>query len=294
MSSPLVTGEAVALDLRTAGFPSRLLAGLIDAAILFGVLATFGTLVSALSLELSEAAGQALGIVITVVVLLGYPVTFETVLRGRTPGKAAMGLRVVRDDGGPIGFRHALVRGATGAFLERPGLSLFLVAVVTSLVHPRDKRLGDVLAGTVVLRERVSVRGGQVAQMPPPLAGWAAGLDLSGVSDDLALSVLQFLSRSAQLTSTARDDLGGRLLGAVLQRISPPPPPDAPGWAVLSAVLAERRRRDEQRLGARPPFSWPAAPSYAPAPRVAAPQPVAAPEPEQPPTPGPGGFVAPF
>jgi hypothetical protein len=210
-----------------------------------------------------------------------------------------MGLRVVRDDGGPIGFRHALVRGATGAFVERPGVSFFVVAAVTSLVHPRDKRLGDVLAGTVVIRERVSVRGGSVAQMPPPLAGWAAGLDLSGLGDDLALSVRQFLSRSAQMTPQARDDLGGRLLGAVLQRISPPPPPDTPGWAVLSAVLAERRRRDEQRLSARPPSGGTSAPSYerpgfAPTPRTTAADSAPEPEPERPPTPGPGGFVAPF
>ena len=248
--SQLVTGEAVALDLRPAALPSRLLAGVIDALLQGVVLLVLSALSTAVSLDLSEAAVQALGIVVVVAVLIVYPVAFETLLRGRTPGKAAMGLRVVRDDGGPIGFRQALVRGLCGAFLERPGLSLFTLAVVTSLLNDQGKRLGDLLAGTVVLRERISVRGGPVAGMPPPLAGWAAGLDLSGFSDNLALSVRQFLSRSDQLTDGAREDLGGRLVRAVIDAVGSPPP-GTPGWAVLSAVLAERRRRETQRLGSR-------------------------------------------
>ncbi len=248
--SQLVTGEAVALDLRPAALPSRLLAGVIDALLQGLVLLVLSALSTAVSLDLSDAAVQALGLVVVVAVLIVYPVTFETLLRGRTPGKAAMGLRVVRDDGGPIGFRQALVRGLCGAFLERPGLSLFTLAVLTSLLNDQGKRLGDLLAGTVVLRERISVRGGPVAGMPPPLAGWAAGLDLSAFSDNLALSVRQFLSRTDQLTDSARADLGGRLVRAVTDAVGPPPP-GTPGWAVLSAVLAERRRRETLRLDSR-------------------------------------------
>jgi uncharacterized RDD family membrane protein YckC len=246
-SSQVVTGEAVALDLRLAALPSRLVAGAIDVLLQLVVLLVFGAVAGAVSLDVSEAVVNALSILLIVVVLIVYPVTFETLLRGRTPGKAAMGLRVVRDDGGPIGFRHALVRGLTGAFLERPGLTFFVAAVVTSLLSSRDKRVGDLLAGTVVLQERVSTRGGQVAQMPPQLAGWAAALDLSGLTDDLALSARQFVSRASDLTPTAREDLGVRLVAAVLAVTRPAPPPGTPGWAVLAAVLAERRRRDQAR-----------------------------------------------
>ncbi|MCW2613286.1 MAG: hypothetical protein JWN08_280, partial [Frankiales bacterium] len=115
--SLLVTGEAVALDLRPAALPSRVVAGVVDAALQLAVLLVVGGIISATSLDVSEAAAQALGIVLLVVTLIVYPVTFETLLRGRTPGKAAMGLRVVRDDGGPIAFRQALTRGLAGAFL---------------------------------------------------------------------------------------------------------------------------------------------------------------------------------
>jgi len=102
--SQLVTGEAVALDLRTAALPSRMVAGLVDGLAQLVLLAVIGGIATAVSVDVSSAAAAALGIVVLVLVLIVYPVAFETLLRGRTPGKAAMGLRVVRDDGGPIGF----------------------------------------------------------------------------------------------------------------------------------------------------------------------------------------------
>jgi uncharacterized RDD family membrane protein YckC len=322
---PLVTGEAVALEIRPAAVPSRLLAGALDVvlqSVLFTVLAIVGAAVSSTA---SGAASAAISIVLIVVVLIGYPVAFESLLRGRTPGKMALGLRVVRDDGGPIGFRHAFVRGLAGAFAERPGATFFVGAIVTMLVNEKGKRLGDLLAGTVVVQERIAVRGGQVAMMPPQLSAWAATTDLSALSDELALSARQFLSRSAELTAQAREDLGGRLVAAVLAVVTPPPPPGTPGWALLSAVLAERRRRDEARLGATSAgqAAWGTTHAYGPTPQAGptpsyGPTPHAGPTPyygaspaygagpavppgppprpvteELPPTPGPGGFVAP-
>lgn len=289
--SQLVTGEAVALDLRPAALPSRIVAGLVDALGQALVLAVFGILATATSFSVSDAAAQALGIVVIVLVLIVYPVTFETLLRGRTPGKAALGLRVVRDDGGPIGFRQALVRGLAGAFLERPGITFFVAAVVTSLLNPAGKRLGDLLAGTVVVQERVAVRGGAVATMPPPLAGWAAQLDLSGVGNDLALSVRQFVSRADTLTPAAREDLGRRLVAAVTAAVGPAPA-GTPGWAVLAAVLAERRRREEVRMSGGQGFS-----GSTPAPRPPAPPaPARATPRDDPPEeepPASGGFTVP-
>ena len=285
MSSQLVTGEAVALDLRPAALPSRIVAGLVDALGQATLLLVVAGLATATSVSVSSAAAQALGIIVLVVVLIVYPVTFETLLRGRTPGKAAMGLRVVRDDGGPIGFRQAFVRGLAGAFVERPGITFFVAGVATSLLNSQGKRLGDLLAGTVVVQERVAVKGGVVAHMPPQLAGWAAQLDLSGVSNDLALSVRQFVSRADTLTPAAREDLGQRLVTAVTAAVGPPPP-GTPGWAVLAAVLAERRRREEQRLTERP--AAPAA-SAAAAPVVPPPQPAE----DRRPASSPGGFAPP-
>jgi uncharacterized RDD family membrane protein YckC len=262
--SELVTGEAVALDLRTAALPSRVAAGILDAAGQLLVLAVAGFAVAQSSVDLSDAAGQALGVLLLVLVLLVLPITVETLTRGRSPGKAALGLRVVRDDGGPLGFRQAFVRGLAGGFLERPGITFFVLPVVLMLLHPRSKRMGDLLAGTVVVQERVPSRSGEVAAMPPPLAAWAATLELSRLPDDLALSVRSFVSRAGELTDAAREDLGGRLVAAVREVTAPPPPPGTPGWAFLAAVLAERRRRETARLQLPSPQPWSATPGHPP------------------------------
>ena len=248
--SQVVTGEAVPLDLRAAALPTRMTAALLDLGIQLLIGLVLAIPIGVTGAVSSDAAAAALGVVLLVVVLIGYPVTFETLTRGRTPGKAALGLRVVRDDGGPIGFRHALVRGLAGAVLEKPGLTFGVLAVLLSLFHPSHKRMGDLLAGTLVLRERVAVRGGALAQVPPGLEGWARSLDLAGLGDGLALSARQFLARADALTDAARAELGQRLTDAVLGAVTPPPPPGTSGWDVLQAVVGERRRREAERLHA--------------------------------------------
>jgi hypothetical protein len=127
-------------------------------------------------------------------------------------------------------------------------------ALIASIISKRGKRFGDMLAGTIIVQERVPGRTAAPVQMPPPLAWWATTLDLSRFGDDLAMACRQFLGRQHELTPAARDAMGGQLVAAVLACVTPPPPPGTPGWAYLSAVLAERRRREEQRMYA----SWPA------------------------------------
>ena len=279
--SQLVTGEAVALDVRHAGLASRMLAALLDGLLQGLLLYLLFVLVIAIAPQSNEAEVAAISLLCYALAGLGYPVLFETLLRGRTPGKMAMGLRVVRDDAGPIGFRQAFVRGLVGFIVERPGFSFFSVAVICSMLREDGKRLGDVLASTVVIQERVVGTQGPPVQMPQPLVAWATTLDLSRLPDDLALSVRMFLARSGQLTEAARGELGGRLVAAVTAVVTPEPPAGTPEWAYLSAVLAERRRRDEARIAVAPT-------TYAPVP-VPAPAPAPAPPP-----PAEGGFAAPF
>lgn len=241
----LVTGEAVALDVRTAGLPSRLLAGAIDGAIQLSSLLVLLFALFASGAVQNEASAAAIFVLCYVLAGLGYPTALETLTRGRTVGKMAMGLRVVRDDAGPIGFRQAFVRGLIGFIVEKPGITLFVSGVVTGLVREDGKRLGDLAAGTVVIQERVVSTQTPPLPMPGPLLGWATTLDLSRLTDDLALSVRTFLSRTGDLTPSARNELGARLVAAVSARVTPEPPPGTPEWAYLAAVLAERRRRAE-------------------------------------------------
>jgi hypothetical protein len=188
----------------------------------------------------------------------------ETFWGGRTIGKWAMGVRVLRDDGGPIRFRHALVRALLGALVEKPGISLGLVAILCSMFSAQAKRLGDILAGTVVVHTRVPQTMKPISSMPPELATWAATLDLSRLSDDLALACRQFLGRAASLTPPARERLGGELVAAVAATVTPPPPVGTPGWAYLTAVLSERRRREEQRRASSAPAAWAGTPPPVP------------------------------
>jgi uncharacterized RDD family membrane protein YckC len=284
--SQLVTGEAVALDLREAALPSRVLAAGLDGLVQLALLVLLGAVFGFAGAP-NEAAAAAEVIVLLVGIGLVYPVLFETLWHGKTPGKAAMGLRVVRDDAGPIGFRQAFVRGLLGFVVERPGITFYSAGVISMLASTHGKRLGDLTAGTVVIQERVAGTQSFAAVMPPPLAGWAQGLDLSRLSDELALSVRSFLSRAPQMSDASRADLGNRLAAAVGAVTTPPPPPGTPGWAYLTAVLAERRRRAEAAATTATP---PPGPAAAPAATVQPRQPLAASPAPPPPE---GGFHLP-
>lgn len=262
--SDLVTGEAVVLDLRLARLASRGLAMAIDLLIQVAGAAVLVLIVAVSSDELDDALLGALSIVLGVVVFVGYPVTLETLTRGRTVGKLAFGLRVVRDDGGPIRFRQALVRGLAWFFVDFWVLGLAgAVALFVSLASVKGKRVGDFLAGTVVVRERIPVTGDPVLGMPPGLAGWAAGLNVAAVPDNLALAVRQYLSRYDQLNPAARANLGEQLAQQVGACLGVPLPTD--GWAptYLAAVLAERRTREYPAPVVAPPPEPPATGPFA-------------------------------
>ena len=250
----VVTGEAVVIDVPCARFPTRAVALAIDLMIQI-VLLLFLTgvaLAAAAGGALNPAALAALGLAEFVLIVVGYPATIETLSRGRSLGKLALGLRVVSDDGGPERFRQALMR-ALLAVLEI-WLTLGFLALVTSLLSANGKRLGDIWAGTFVITERMPQPRGPAAALPtlpPALAGWAATLQLSGLDDGMAETARQYLSRYYTLTPAARTEFGQRIAAAVAAQVSPAPPPDTTPPDYLSAVLAERRAREQARFTGR-------------------------------------------
>ncbi len=270
----VVTGEAVALELRLAQLPTRGLSLMLDMFIQLTLLFGLVLLLTIGGGSLDDAAGAAAALVVIVGVIVGYPLAFETATRGKTPGKYALGLRAVRDDGGSIRFRHALAR----ALIEVVEIWLLLgiPAVFCSLANSRGKRFGDLAAGTVVVRERVPSKAGARADMPPELASWASTADVGRVPDDLALAARQFLVRAPQLTPEVRWSMGQRLASDVAPWLAPPPP-RVPPERLLAAVVAERRRRDEHRMASQAAAAraWAegnSAPTPAPAARPAPPQ----------------------
>jgi uncharacterized RDD family membrane protein YckC len=254
----VVTGDAVVLDVPIAQLPMRAVGALIDiAVIVIGYLVALMLWAATLT-QFDEAVTGAIMVIFTVLVFVGYPLVFETATRGRSVGKMVMGLRVVSDDGGPERFRQALFRAL--ASVVEIWMLLGSPAVICSMLSPKAKRIGDIFAGTVVISER-GPKLGPPPVMPPPLAWWAASLQLSGLGAEQAEVARQFLSRASQLDPQLRDQMAYRIASDVLSRVAPPPPPGTPPQLVLAAVLAERHRRELARLRPSPngQAPWPPA-----------------------------------
>ncbi|MFE9253356.1 RDD family protein [Streptomyces sp. NPDC007088] len=254
--SGLVTGEAVALELRAAKLPSRAVAVCIDLFVTWAVFLVLAVTLVMSTSSLDGAAQAALAVALVVLVLIGGPIAVETLSRGRSLGKLVFGLRVVRDDGGPIRFRHALVRGAVGA-IEITGTS-GLIAFVASLVSERGRRVGDVLAGTLVVRERVpGGRAGAVPAAHPQWEGVFARLDLSAVPESLWLAVRQYLTRMHQLDPEIGEAMAVRLASELLTLTGASVPPGAPAAQFLMALVRERQVRDARRAFGEAPLAPP-------------------------------------
>lgn len=242
MDDGIVIGEGVVLDARPASFATRMLGSAVDLTAQGVVL----LLLLAAATGSFDVGGQdvapALLIAVLVLVMVVVPTTVETLTRGRSLGKLATGIRVVRDDGGPVRVRHAFVRALVG--IGELWLTFGTVALVASLTNTKGKRIGDMLAGTYAVR----VRGGRptaaVVHMPRALAGWAATADMRRLPDGLALSVRQLLARGPKMNPGSRQRMGQELAARVERHVAPGPPPGTPPEMFLMAVLAERRSRE--------------------------------------------------
>src|SRR5215813_2716950 len=255
----VVTGEAVVLELTVARFPSRILALAIDIAVQLPALIFVAAVASASGANhLNRASAAAVYLVGLLLVVIGYPVIFETLSRGKTLGKMAMGIRVVGDDGSPERFRQALIRALSAAFIEVWLFPINLIGIpaglITAMVSAKGKRLGDMFAGTFVIQERVARRPDLApgfTVIPPPLLGWAQHLEVSRLSDQTAAAASSYLRRYYDLRPAAREQLGMQLASAVAAQVSPPPPAGTDPASFLAAVLAVRREREQARLQAR-------------------------------------------
>jgi uncharacterized RDD family membrane protein YckC len=244
-SDELVTGEAVALDLRPTSFVLRAAGTLIDWLVYLGgyvLLAIFGLpfLVTGLGLDDSTAAAAA--IVMLVLVLVIAPTTVELLSHGKSLGKLAVGGRIVREDGGAIGFRHAFIRALTGV------LEIFMtfggVAALVALLNGRSQRLGDLIAGTYCQYERVSKEVIPVYGVPEQLREWALTADVARMPDRLSRRIASFLRQAPKFTPDTRRRLSDELAGEASAWVFPMPEVDVAAELFLAAISALRRERE--------------------------------------------------
>lgn len=241
----IATPEGVTIDLVLAGVGSRFAAAIID----LGIQVLLVAAIFALAGNLADEGGlaAALAVLGSFLVFMGYDVLFETLASGRTPGKRWTGLRVVRSDGGPVGFVTSSVRNLCRIVDILPGA--YFVGMVFVLASKHNQRLGDLAAGTLVVRERLggrsrrrrSRRAAVIAPLPVPED--AVRWDVSAVTEDELATVRRFLDRRDSLVPEARSRLAIDLAGRLGPKVVGPVPGLPPEQFLVGLAAAKASRR---------------------------------------------------
>ncbi len=211
----IVTPQGVVLDLETAGVGFRGLARLLD----IGVIAAAGAIVSGFARLLPSTAALIFQLVGGFLILFGYPLISETFFRGRTVGKLATGLRVVTLEAGPIGFREAFIRSIFQ--IVDIVASLGAVALVAVMTSTRSQRLGDLAAGTFVIKDPRSAAFVPAVPFTPPMGTEeiVRSMDVTKLRPEQERVIRSFLLRVGTLSQPARVDLGQRLSSNVARTL---------------------------------------------------------------------------
>lgn len=238
--------EGVAVEVQTANIGMRIASALID------LIAIFATLIVSLTAWfkiygfLDDAMFGAGLTVITVLTTFVSPFLLEVALDGRTLGKLALGIRVVRSDHGALTPRHCAIR----ALVRVVEISFFsgVPSLICMFATRRTQRLGDLAAGTMVIRDRVRLPTPVTPLVPAHLAPWATQADLAVLPADLSLRIRSFLARTSTLHPQSLERQAQLLAREAAAYVMPQPPPGTAALVFLQAIMAERFRRDHERL----------------------------------------------
>jgi uncharacterized RDD family membrane protein YckC len=211
------TGEAVAIRYELAGLGSRFLAVTLDFIAQCAIIVVLAVAVGLSAPRLGAivpAGGKhvaawsiALLIALLFVVFFGWFIIFETWWSGRTPGKRALGLRVVRDGGFPVDAGAAVIRNLVR--VVELLLGFYTLSAISALISKENKRLGDFAAGTIVVRERSETVPDLDAYLSRPIR------TDTGLTDADRMLVERFLARRATLDPSARVRLAARIADRV-------------------------------------------------------------------------------
>jgi uncharacterized RDD family membrane protein YckC len=234
----LATPEGVELQVVLAGLGSRFIAGSIDL--------TLQVLAIVILVLITRLFSGLHGLLVVVFVIAQfaiwffYPVLFEVLAAGRTPGKRITHLRVVRTSGAPVDVAASLIRNLM-RLIDGPTL-LYVPTMISIAVTRRNQRPGDLAAGTVVIRDNPPARRKDGVFEPAPSENDGDGWDASAVTGEEVAAVRRFLERRAGLEPPARRELAIRLARALRPKVSGVPDGlDPEGF--LEALAAHKRRR---------------------------------------------------
>ena len=237
------TPEHVILDYEVAGIGSRALAALAD-----WLLISLGTLLTVLALGFWRGISTwlfALQLLVLYALVWGYFTGFEGLRHGQTPGKRWLGIRVIRDTGHPVTFSDAAARNLLLPVDLFGMLGAFLIAI-----HPRAKRLGDLVAGTVVVRDQPTVSGSTGETLLPAPSSLLPEETLGAplLSDAEFRLLREFTQRAPALPAPVRDRLARDLVARVAERFPVRP---ADQLVFLTQLQRDERARRQGRFGAR-------------------------------------------
>jgi uncharacterized RDD family membrane protein YckC len=218
------TPENIEFAYDIAGLGSRLVAALVDTALIALILAFiyfFATLIND-SLDLSDSLVAAGAAITSFLILWGYYILFEMIWSGQSPGKRLIGLRVVREGGRPITFTGSAIRNLVRLIDFLP--FFYGIGVVVMFIDGRARRLGDLAAGVLVVRERDEVTleslvraAALPAAVVDPQFEPIGGIDRL-LAEEYAL-IQDFLARRSELGRTTRARLGEQIALGLEQRL---------------------------------------------------------------------------
>jgi uncharacterized RDD family membrane protein YckC len=220
----IATPEGVEVSLTLAGAASRFVSALVDIVIQILIVVAFGLVLGIVGTGIGLGGfGIAIWFVVWFLVIAGYDIFFEVLNGGRTPGKMMNGLRVVRVQGHPVGFLTSAIRNFLRPIDFLP--SGYVLGAILILATPKNQRIGDIAAGTLVVRELKGDEpplpriGAAYEPAERPYAGW----DTSRITAEELATVREFLARRHDINQSARFELGETLAERLRPKITGAP-----------------------------------------------------------------------
>jgi uncharacterized RDD family membrane protein YckC len=232
----IATPEGVEVELTLAGIGSRFMAGALDYTIQIVVIVAM-----ALILQPAGGAGAAIFTSASFAMIFFYDVLFEVLGGGRTPGKRVNGLRVVRSGGRPITFSRSALRNILRLIDILPGM--YAVGMIVMFISPRNQRVGDLAAGSYVVRDRIGgpARPHRMTERPEVDTTPAQTWDVTAISAEDVATVRAFLERRYDLNDESRRAIGRELAARLRPRVGGVPT-DVHDEQFLELLVAVKRR----------------------------------------------------